>query len=149
MSRTSIALLALLWACLLTPFVMAEPDEKEPADIPLADVREHLEEETAVIIDVREPREWQQGHLSEARLISLTELNQEKDPQQRARKLAKRLPKEGTVLYTYCRSGVRSFMAAELLEPLGYEVRPLRAGYADLVEFGFPHVVPEDAPKRQ
>jgi len=33
--------------------------------------------------------------------------------------------------------GVRALKAAKILEKLGYNVRPLKAGYEDLVKAGF------------
>jgi rhodanese-related sulfurtransferase len=47
------------------------------------------------------------------------------------------LPKE-KVIYCHCRSGGRCLTAAEILKKLGYDVRPLKPGYRDLVEAGFP-----------
>ena len=51
--------------------------------------------------------------------------------------LAQQLPKD-KIVYTYCASGYRSLKAATTLEKFGYDVRPLKAGYKQLVEQGFP-----------
>jgi phage shock protein E len=40
-------------------------------------------------------------------------------------------------VYTHCVMGVRALKAARILEQLGYNVRPLKAGYEDLVTAGF------------
>ena len=47
------------------------------------------------------------------------------------------LPKD-RILYTYCVVGMRSTKAADVLEKLGYQVRPLKPGYDDLEKAGFP-----------
>ena len=41
------------------------------------------------------------------------------------------------IIYTHCVMGVRAIKAAKILEKLGYNVRPLKAGYEDLVKAGF------------
>ena len=40
-------------------------------------------------------------------------------------------------MYTHCVMGVRALAAAKILQKLGYNVRPLKAGYEDLVKAGF------------
>lgn len=50
-------------------------------------------------------------------------------------KLKEKLP-ENKILYTYCVIGKRAVTAGEILEKAGFEVRPLKAGYKDLVEAG-------------
>jgi phage shock protein E len=41
------------------------------------------------------------------------------------------------ILYTHCVVGKRSVMAAQILRKYGYDVRPLKAGYRELLEAGF------------
>ena len=95
-------------------------------------VREKLEEETAVLIDVREESEWDAGHLEDAEHMPLSKLGKtaERD------KLLKKLPKD-KVVYLHCKSGGRSLVAADLLKDEGYDLRPLKAGYKDLLKAGF------------
>ena len=50
--------------------------------------------------------------------------------------LAKKLPK-GKIVYLHCKSGGRCVTAAELLQKKGYDVRPLKQGYEDLLKEGF------------
>ena len=48
-----------------------------PPSIPpdsLDTVHDNLEQKKAVLIDVREPGEWKQGHLAEAQLVPLSEI---------------------------------------------------------------------------
>ena len=50
--------------------------------------------------------------------------------------LTKDLPKD-KVIYCHCRAGTRSLQAADILQKLGYDVRPLKEGYEDLLKAGF------------
>lgn len=62
-----------------------------------------------VMIDVREPDEYQEGHIRGARLLPLGSLPERVDE----------VPKE-TTLVLVCRSGGRSGQACEYLQRLGY-----------------------------
>jgi rhodanese-related sulfurtransferase len=64
----------------------------------------------AVLIDVREPAEWQQGHAPNATLIPLGSLASR----------ASEIPRDQDVLLI-CRSGNRSGTAQRQLARLGYE----------------------------
>lgn len=97
---------------------------------PLTQVKTAVDGGKAVMLDVREQGEWDAGHLASARLIPLSALSKD------AATLAAGLPKDKPI-YIHCRSGGRCLAAAELLKPLGYDVRPLKAGYGELVKNGF------------
>lgn len=95
-------------------------------------VKKAVTEDKAVLIDVRERREWDAGHLKEAKLVPLSLLDGQAKPDE----LEKLLPKN-KVIYLHCKSGGRCLLAADLLEKQGYEVRPLKEGYEDLLKNGF------------
>lgn len=95
-----------------------------------ADVKKAVEEKKAILLDVREQSEWNEGHLKDARLLPLSKLKKAD-----AKDLD--LPKNKTV-YCHCRAGSRALQAAELLQKLGYDVRALKPGYQDLLDAGFP-----------
>ena len=99
-------------------------------------VKQAVKEQKAVIIDVREQDEWQQGHLAGAGLLPLSVLERGVTPDQ----LARAIPK-GTIIYTYCLVGGRSVASARFFRAQGYDVRPLKQGYPELVRFGFPSAV--------
>ena len=88
------------------------------------------------MLDVREPEEWQAGHLAGAGLLPLSVL--EKGGTLQA--YAQVLPKD-KIIYCYCLAGGRCMEAAAILQPLGYDVRPLRSGYPQLVKAGFPSLI--------
>ena len=90
----------------------------------------------AVLIDVREKREWDAGHLKAASLLPLSLLRQNGADNGFAERIAKTIPK-GKVVYCHCRSGSRVLVAAPILRKLGYDVRSLSAGYEALVKAGF------------
>jgi rhodanese-related sulfurtransferase len=95
-------------------------------------VKENLKAGKAVLLDVREQKEWDAGHLNAARLVPQSKLKMESD----LADLLKTLPKD-KVIYTHCRAGGRALTCGEILKKHGFDVRPLKAGYNDLVEAGF------------
>jgi len=97
-----------------------------------AEVKKVLEQKKAILLDVREQSEWDEGHLKDAQLLPLSKLKKGD-----SKELTKDLPKD-KVIYCHCRAGTRALQAAELLQKLGYDVRPLKQGYKDLLEAGFP-----------
>ena len=95
-------------------------------------VKQKIADGSAVLIDVREESEWNEGHLDDATLVPLSTL---KDAATMATALAK-IPK-GMAVYIHCRAGGRAVQCAEALAGKGYDLRPLRAGFEKLVESGF------------
>ena len=87
---------------------------------------------SAIILDVRQPEEFAEGHLAQA--INLDWLNQTVF----INGLAK-LNKQKTY-YVYCRSGRRSQAAAEKLKAEGFQVIDLKGGYLHWAEAGMPIV---------
>lgn len=106
-------------------------------DDSLVKVRQNLSDKKAVLIDVRERAEWNHGHLEEASLVPLSELRKLPTDEQVQKKHAPNLPKD-RIIYCHCASGVRVLTAAAILGKLGYEIRPLAAGFDDLLDAGFP-----------
>jgi phage shock protein E len=96
----------------------------------LETIKKALAAKSALLIDVREKGEWDKGHLQDARLITLSSLKKDaKAPDDLAKDKA---------IYLHCGSGVRCLQAAEILKKQGYDVRPLKEGYQDLLKQGFP-----------
>lgn len=99
----------------------------------LATVQRGVAEHKAVLVDVREKEEWDDGHLRDARLLPLSVLEQGV----RKEDLAKVLPKD-KVIYLHCAAGGRCVQAAAILKKQGYDVRPLKPGFDALLGAGFP-----------
>jgi rhodanese-related sulfurtransferase len=102
-------------------------------------VKQQLAEKKAVLVDVREQGEWDLGHVRDAQLIPLSELKRVASDPAIKEKLTKSLPQD-RVVYCHCAKGVRALMAGSVLEKLGYDVRPLSAGFDQLRDAGFPTV---------
>ncbi len=98
----------------------------------LAVVKARVESKQAVLLDVREDDEWADGHLKHAALMPLSEVRKGEIPE----KYLKILPKDKPV-YLHCQAGGRTVKCAEVLKEKGYDIRPLKAGYPKLLEFGF------------
>lgn len=84
--------------------------------------------EYAILIDVRTPEEFDQGHLCDALNIDY----KAEDFKEHIEKLPKSTP-----VYLYCRTGKRSESAATLLQELGFEnITNLEGGYVAYSEDG-------------
>lgn len=104
----------------------------------LATVQRGVAEKKAVLIDVREKEEWEDGHLRDAKLLPLSALEEGL----KVEELGKVLPKD-KVIYLHCAAGGRSLQAAAILKKQGYDARPLKPGYSELLKAGFTKAKPE------
>lgn len=95
-------------------------------------VKKAIDDEKAVLVDVRTQKEWDKGHVEGAIFLPVTSLTDDLDE----KKLAKALPKK-TSYYIYCAVGIRATRAGEYLEERGYQVKVLKPGYQQLIEAGF------------
>jgi rhodanese-related sulfurtransferase len=99
-------------------------------EISAADAQAAAARGEAVLIDVREASEWQQGHAAGARHLSRGMLEVEiedsvSDPNQ--------------LVIVYCGAGGRSALAADNLQKMGYtNVRSLAGGMRAWKEAGLP-----------
>lgn len=98
----------------------------------LADVKKNVEAGKAVLLDVREPSETAAGYVKGAVLIPQSKLKVESE----LAALLKGLPKD-KVIYTHCKAGGRAVTCGEILKKQGYDVRPLKPGYEQLIQAGF------------
>jgi rhodanese-related sulfurtransferase len=101
-------------------------------------VKEKLKEKKALLIDVREEKEWDAGHLADARLLPLSQLEKGVSPDNLAKTLAK-----DKIIYLHCAVGGRCRTAADILKKQGYDVRPLKSGYNQLLKSGFAKAEPK------
>src|ERR1700742_4780384 len=93
---------------------------------------EEIEGGDVVLIDTREPHEYQEAHLEEGRLAR---------PGLLADELADAAPDKSARTIVYCRSGNRSYKAAEQMQALGYEnVASMAGGIVAWQEQGLPGV---------
>lgn len=96
-----------------------EVEEGHPWEITPVELKERLDRgEEIVLLDVREPQEWQICHLPGAKLIPLGQLPQ------RVHEL-----NSADEIVAYCRSGQRSARAVEFLQGAGFrKIKNLRGG---------------------
>ena len=112
----------LAFRMVLTPASKATPEEARAA----------VDAGTAVIIDVREPDEWQEGTAAPAVLLPLSDLRGPRTSwkpfleQHRDKKL-----------FLYCRSGGRSGTAASILAAEGFATFNI-GGFSDWTAKGLP-----------
>ena len=120
--------IALLLALLAAPVSLFAVEHTKDS---LETIQKATADKTAVLVDVREESEWKAGHVAGATFLPLSVLKEAS-----AEAVSKKLP-QGKIVYTYCRAGRRSVAAGELLEKLGYDVRPLKPGFEELIQGGF------------
>jgi rhodanese-related sulfurtransferase len=113
-------------------FALAVPAVAQHTADPPAAVKKAVADKTAVLVDVREKTEWDDGHIKDAVFLPLSALKDGLPADAR-----EKLPKDKPV-YLHCASGRRCLKAADALKKLGYDARPLKQGYQDLIDAGFP-----------
>ncbi len=89
--------------------------------------------EGALLLDVREPAEWDAGHSPSAQHLPLADVTPEKLP-------------AGHLVVTVCRSGARSARAAAMLALAGVDVRNLTGGMTAWEGAGLPVVAADGRP---
>src|SRR5437763_6621001 len=112
--------------------MLAEARQVVPEEGP-ADLRRRLQSgDKVVVIDVRDPDEYRDGHLEAATNISRGFLEF---------RVAAAVTDPQTPVVLYCQTGLRSVLAARALKELGYEnVINLQGGYQKWIQSGFPAV---------
>lgn len=98
---------------------------------PLPQVKKAVDDEKAVLVDVREKKEWDEGHIAGAIFLPLRGLQDGVTKEE-----LKLLPKD-KILYVHCVVGKRAVTAANILERNGYKVRPMKPGYKEMIAAGF------------
>ncbi|MFK7777098.1 MAG: rhodanese-like domain-containing protein [Gimesia sp.] len=96
-----------------------------------ATIKKNIENKKAVLVDVREQSEWNDGHIKGALFLPLSSL---RDGISKAEQ--KQLPKD-KIIYLHCAVGYRAKVAANLLEKYNANVQPISQGYEELLEAGF------------
>jgi rhodanese-related sulfurtransferase len=88
---------------------MARKDEREPFyRVDVAEAKDMLGDDGVVVIDVREPHEYQAGHLPDATLIPVNSVFARREE----------LPKDKKIVFV-CAVGQRSALAAEMAAAAG------------------------------
>ncbi len=107
--------------------IKQQVEEIEPFE-----AQQEIEGGDVVLIDTREPHEYQEAHLENGKLVPPGLLGDE---------IAGAAPSKSARTILYCRSGNRSYKAAEQLQALGYEdVASMAGGILAWQEQGLPVV---------
>ena len=94
----------------------------------------HQSPDSPLFVDVREPDEWEEGHIPGAIYTGRGRLEQ---------RIEGLVPDKTRPLVVYCSAGSRSAFAAKALEELGYEnVVNLAGGFSDWKRNGFETTIP-------
>jgi rhodanese-related sulfurtransferase len=108
-------------------------DETRPSvkEINIDEARERLKKNPqAVLLDVREDKEWEKGHAAQA--VHLGKGILERD-------LETTFPDPNCEIIMYCGGGYRSVLTAAVAQKMGYRnVFSLKGGYKGLVSDGWP-----------
>ncbi len=91
-----------------------------PGDYTPKQVSELLLQGDVQLVDVRQPHEWEAGHIAEATHIELAELGAKADALDRERPVV-----------LVCRSGGRSAMATQALSQAGFDAHNMAGGMLD------------------
>src|SRR5262245_7510456 len=95
----------------------------------------------AVLVDVREPDEWANGHIPGAVYIPRGYLEL---------RVEEKVPDRSADVVVYCAGGTRSAFGAKSLQELGYKnVTSMAGGFGKWKESGFPIVVPRSLTAEQ
>jgi len=110
--------------------VKSQIEEIEPFE-----AAQEIEDGGVVLVDTREPHEFQEAHLDGGKLVPPGLLRDE---------IAAAAPDKSARTILYCRSGNRSYTAAEEMQALGYEnVASMAGGILAWQEQGLPVVAAE------
>lgn len=112
------------------------PQAPLPARLPDLDppqAGELLDRGDAVLLDVREPKEWAAGHAPQAQHVPLGQVTPAATPQDRP-------------IIAVCRSGNRSGKAADALAAAGVRVHNLAGGMKAWAQAGLPVVTDDGEP---
>lgn len=108
-------------------------------EITVVQAREELDQGyVALLLDVREPAEWEKGHLPGAVLTPRGMLEWYADPTTPYAKPELRTKRDAHLI-VMCASGGRSLLAAQTLQSLGYtDVVSMAGGFNEWSKQGFP-----------
>lgn len=135
----------LLLAAIFVFFALIRPARAQTASpaaptVPPAEAARRIAAGKAVLIDVREPREWDAGVAASAYLLPLSDLRGDRLKWRHVLESAKA---EGKEVLLYCRTGNRSGQAARILAAEGFTVGNV-GGFGDWAQAGLPTRTPDE-----
>jgi rhodanese-related sulfurtransferase len=113
---------------------LVEEAKKKITEISPSEAAARLESRDAVIVDVREKDEWDEGHIPDA--IHMSRGTIELD-------IEEKVPNTNAMVICHCGGGGRSALAAESLQRMGYKnVRSMAGGFKAWKAAGLPTTSP-------
>lgn len=97
----------------------------------ISNIQSEVKQNKALLIDVRTASEYEQGHLKHAHLMPFDSI---------AANINNLTEDKNQTIYLYCRSGLRSGMAKNTLDRLGFKNVHNMGAYEQLKQSGLPAV---------
>ena len=91
-------------------------------------IKAKVQKGEVVLIDVREKNEWDEGHVSGSKLLSLSKISKVATKEEIESVVGK-----DKVIYLHCKAGVRCMKAAEILEKQGFKVQAIDLPVGELI----------------
>lgn len=109
---------------LVGTIALAADYTKDDVDV----IKAKVQKGEVVLIDVREKNEWDEGHVSGAKLLSLSKISKGATKAEIESVVGK-----DKVIYLHCKAGVRCMKAAEILEKQGFKVQAIDLPVGELI----------------
>jgi len=123
----------MVWGMVHSPGFLKVVDEARPRvkEVSLEETRRRLEiNPQAILLDVREDKEWEKGHAQRAMHLGRGVLE---------RDIEEVFPNKHTEILMYCGGGYRSVLACDMAQRLGYgNVFSVQGGYRAMLAAGWP-----------
>lgn len=103
---------------------------------PLEKVKELVDSHEALLLDVRDETDWNDGHVEGAISIPYSDLSSRDSRAKTLRKLLLNVPKD-QIVFCYSSDGWKALLTASNMRDLSYDARALKPGYLELVKAGF------------
>ena len=109
---------------LVGTIALAADYTKDDVDV----IKAKVQKGEVVLIDVREKNEWDEGHVSGAKLLSLSKISKGATKAEIESVVGK-----DKVIYLHCKAGSRCMKAAEILEKQGFKVQAIDLPVGELI----------------
>jgi rhodanese-related sulfurtransferase len=116
--------IGILVLLLVGTIALAADYTKDDVDV----IKAKVQKGEVVLIDVREKNEWYEGHVSGAKLLSLSKISKGATKAEIESVVGK-----DKVIYLHCKAGSRCMKAAEILEKQGFKVQAIDLPVGELI----------------
>ena len=116
--------IGILVLLLVGTIALAADYTKDDVDV----IKAKVQKGEVVLIDVREKNEWDEGHVSGAKLLSLSKISKGATKAEIDSVVGK-----DKVIYLHCKAGSRCMKAAEILEKQGFKVQAIDLPVGELI----------------